>query len=229
MNCQQCGSALSDVAAFCGDCGTVVKRMAVPSDAFRPAAGGAKVEALARSTLKVVKAVAINLVDDVPRAFDELPKIEALKIGFVLAGIFDLFAVIGLYLVLSRLGGSAGFGDVLKLLLLGIVPPLAITGTSFLAHLALQGKAGTIESDVFLAGVSVTPMGVLLLLSGLLGIANFEVIGLVGVFCLTYTTLILFIGCTRISQIAVVRAIPAVPVIVIISIWISKIVYSAMF
>lgn len=229
MNCLQCGSALSDTAAFCGDCGVSVKGAAAQSDNSMATIGGAKVEVLAKAALKVLKAMVINPVEDVPRVFAGLEKIVALKTGLVLAGLFDLCAVIGLFLVLSRLGGSAGLEDVLKLLLLGIVPPLAFTGSSFLAHLAFQGKAGTIESDVFLAGVSVMPMGLLLLLSGLLGIGNIEVLGLVGVFCLTYTILILFSGCTRISQIATVRAIPAVPIIIIISVWISKIVYSAMF
>jgi hypothetical protein len=229
MNCQQCGNTLSDVAQFCGDCGIAVKRIPAQSDATKPTTGSAKAEALAKATLKVLKAMVINPVEGLPRVFAEVEKIVALQTGLVLAGLFDLCAIVGLFLVLSRWGGSAGFEDVLKLLVLGLVPPLAITGSSFLAHMAFQGKAGTIESDVFLAGVSVVPMGLLLLLSGLLGVGNIEVIGLVGVFCLTYTILILFSGCTRISQIATVRAIPAVPIIIIISAWVSKIIFSAMF
>lgn len=229
MNCQECGSVLSDIAAFCGDCGASVKRAAAPSNASAPIMAGANVEVLAKAALKVLKAIVINPVEDVPTVFAEFDNLLALKTGLVLAGLFDLCAVVGLFLVLSRWGGSAGFEDVLKLLLLGVVPPLAVTGSSFLAHLAFQGKTGTIHSDAFLAGVSVVPMGLLLLLSGLLGIANIEVITLVGVFCLTYTVLILFSGCTRISQIATARAIPAVPIIIIISVWISKIIFSAMF
>ena len=48
---------------------------------------------------------------------------------------------------------------------------------------------------------------------------------LVAVFALSYTVLILFTGCTRISEIATVRA---VPIIILVTAWLSKIVYAAM-
>ena len=51
---------------------------------------------------------------------------------------------------------------------------------------------------------------------------------LVAVFALSYTVLILFTGCTRISEIATVRAVPAVPIIILVTAWLSKIVYAAM-
>ena len=56
---------------------------------------------------------------------------------------------------------------------------------------------------------------------------EFEVIAVGLVFALSYTILILFTGCTPISQIAVVRAVPAVPIIILVPAWLSKIVYAA--
>lgn len=72
------------------------------------------------------------------------------------------------------------------------------------------------------------PRRLILLLSGVLGIGNLEVTALVAVFALSYTVLILFTGRARISEIATVRAVPAVPIIILVTTWLSKIVYAAM-
>jgi hypothetical protein len=69
----------------------------------------------------------------------------------------------------------------------------------------------------------------MLLITGILGMGNIEVIALVSVFALSYTVLILYTGCTQISQISKVRAVPAVPLIILIAGWISKIVFAMMF
>lgn len=229
MTCPQCESPVGENAMFCGACGAAIKDAAAQSVPAEPTAGGAEIEKLVRATLTVLKAIVVNPVDRLPNVFTELQKLEALKVGLVLAGIFDLCAIIGLYLALPHWAGFPGLGDILKLLLLGIVPPAAITGACVLARKTFQGKAGTIESDVFLAGVSLAPMGLLLLLSGLLGIGNIDVELLVGVFALTYTILILYVGCTQISQIATSRAVPAVPIVILIAGWLSKVIFAAMF
>jgi hypothetical protein len=188
-----------------------------------------KFRSLSLTAWKVLKAVALNPVEELPTVFRGLRGREALETGFVLAGLFDLCAVIGLYLILPHWAGQPGFGDILKLLLLGIVPSAAITGASILARKVFQSPAGSIESDVFLAGVSLIPTGLLLLIAGLLGAANIEVVALVSVFAFSYTILILYTGCTQISEISKVRAIPAVPIIILIAGWLSKIIFAAMF
>lgn len=229
MTCPQCESPVSDNATFCAACGAAIKGTPAYPAPAEATAGRAEVEKLARATLKALKAIVVNPVDDLPQVFAGLQKMEALKVGLVLAGLFDLCAIIGLYFALPHWAGSPGFGDILKLLLLGIVPPAAITGASALARKTFQGKSGSIESDVFLAGVSLAPVGLLLLLSGLLGLGNIDVVTLVGVFALTYTILILYVGCTQISQITTSRAVPAVPIVVLIAGWLSKIIFAAMF
>ena len=171
----------------------------------------------------------LNPVEELPSVFRGLEKKEALEAGLVLAGLFDLCAVIGLYLMLPRWAGQPGFGDVLKLLLLGIVPSASIAGASFIARKAFRGSPESIEADLFVAGVSLLPSGLMLLIAGILGMGNIEVVALVSVFALSYTILILYTGCTEISQISKVRAVPAVPIIILIAGWISKIVFAMMF
>jgi hypothetical protein len=69
----------------------------------------------------------------------------------------------------------------------------------------------------------------MLLIAGILGMGNIEVVALVSVFALSYTILILYTACTQISEISKVRAVPAVPIIILIAGWLSKIVFAMMF
>ena len=97
-----------------------------------------------------------------------------------------------------------------------------------MARKVFRGQSGTLESDVFIAGVSVLPFGFASLLAGVLGVGNLEVSAIVAVFALSYTILILYTGCTRISGISEARAVQAVPIIILIAGWLSKILFGAM-
>ena len=222
MICPKCGHAVSAGIAFCGDCGATI-----PDTKPEPASPGERFNNLAENVWKTFLAVFENPVDNLSPNFEKLKKQEVLEVGIAFAILFDLCAFFGLYIMLPRWAGAPGFGDILKILIFGFVPPAAFTGASFLARKVFRAASGTIESDVFIAGISLIPTGILLLLSGILGIGNLEIIALVAVFALSYTILILFTGCTRISEIAQVRAVPAVPSIILISAFLSKIVYAA--
>ena len=186
-----------------------------------------KIKALGIRVWKVFLAVLANPVEAMPPSFEKLEKREALEAGIGFAVLFDICALFGLYMMLPRWAGQPGIGDILKILIFGFVPPAALTGAVFLARKVFRASGGTIESDVFMAGISLIPTGILLLVSGVLGIGNVEVSGVIAVFALSYTILILFTGCTRIAGIAKVGAAPAVPVILLAAAWISKIVFAA--
>ncbi len=228
MNCPKCGHVLNSGVAFCGDCGATIAETKPESATSEPSVPSEKVKVLAERVWKVFLAVFQNPVESLAPNFEKLNKQKALEVGIAFAVLFDFCALFGLYMMLPRWAGSPGFGDILKILIFGFVPPAALTGAGFLARKVFRATGGTIESDVFLAGISLIPIGILLLLSGVLGIGNLEVIGLVAVFALSYTILILFTGCTKISGIAQVRAVPAVPVIILVTAWLSKIVFTAM-
>lgn len=229
MTCPQCGSTLNSGVTFCGNCGAPISKAESQPAATAPSPGSIKARALSLTVWRIMKAVVLNPVEALPTVFQGLKKREALEAGLVLAGLFDLCAVIGLYLMLPHWAGQPGFGDVLKLLLLGIVPSAAVAGASFLARKAFRGSPESIEADLFIAGISLLPIGLMLLISGILGMSNIEVVALVSVFALSYTILILYTGCTQISQISKVRAVPAVPIIILIAGWFSKIVFAMMF
>jgi hypothetical protein len=119
-------------------------------------------------------------------------------------------------------------GDVLKIIILSLTPVAAIVAACALARKIFAGTSGSIESDVFISGVAVLPFGIVALVGGMLGAGNLEVTGVFAVFALSYTILILYAGCTRISGISEGRAAPAVPVVILVTAWLSKILFSAM-
>jgi hypothetical protein len=229
MTCLQCGNTLNSGATFCGDCGAPIKKAEAEPATVASSPGSIKFRSLSLTAWKTMKAAVLNPTEELSTVFRGLKKRDALEVGLVLAGLFDLCAVIGLYMLLPHWAGQPGIEDILKLLLLGIVPSAAITGASVLARKVFHGSPGTIESDVFVAGISLFPTGLMLILAGILGAGNIEVVALVSVFAISYTILILYTGCTQILEIPKVRAVPAVPIMILIAGWISKIVFAMMF
>jgi hypothetical protein len=224
MFCAGCGRDIAAGTTTCGSCGTPVSAAAPTSHSQL----GEKVKARSQDALKALKLIAVNPVGALAEAFRSLEKRQALEVGIVFAAAFEICAVIGMYLILPRWAGSPGIGDVIKFLILGVVPFAAIVGACALARQVFHGSSGSIEGDVFMAGIALLPFGAVFLLAGLLGAANLEVTGIAGVFALSYTILILYTGCTRISGISEARAAPAVPIIILIAGWLSKILFSAM-
>jgi hypothetical protein len=224
MFCAECGRDIAAGTTICASCGAPVLTAAPTSHSQL----GEKVKARSQDALKALKLIAVNPVGALAEVFRSLEKRQALEVGIVFAAAFEICAVIGMYLILPRWDGSPGIGDVIKFLILGVVPFAAIVGACALARQVFRGSSGSIEGDVFMAGIAVLPFGVVFLLAGLLGAANLEVIGIAGVFALSYTILILYTGCTRISGISEARAAPAVPIIILIAGWLSKILFSAM-
>ena len=227
MTCSRCGSIPDSGSATCPQCGTPAISANPPASPQSPSPEIAEARRLSLSAWKVIKAVVINPNEDLPNVFRKLPLKDALETGLFLATLFDLCVILGIYLLLPHWAGRPGLGVILKLLLLGFVPPAAIAGASLLARKVFQTAAGAIETDVLIAGATLIPTGFVLLAAGVLGMANFEVVAIVSVFALVYTVLILHTTCARISGIPEARAVPAVPIILLIAAWLSKIAFSA--
>ncbi|MDA8162903.1 MAG: hypothetical protein M0022_08410 [Desulfobacteraceae bacterium] len=68
----------------------------------------------------------------------------------------------------------------------------------------------------------------LIFLIGLLGIGNFNVILILLVFTICYTILVLYSGCTKISKISEGGSAIAVPLMLILSAWFSKLIFSVL-
>lgn len=220
MFCQNCGTAVQENAALCSSCGTQIARS-------KTSEVGDKVKAASKDAAEAFKVFATNPVGGLPTAFESLGEARAIAAGIVFAAIFDLCVFLGTYMVLPPWGRPAGLVGFIKVLIFGAVPFVVLVGASALARRMFGGE-GSVGGDSFIAGASLLPFGFVVLLSGIFGMSNFEVIIVLGVFALCYTILMLYTGCTRISKISESRSALAVPIMVIMSGWLAKILFTAM-
>jgi hypothetical protein len=127
---------------------------------------------------------------------------------------------------------SSSFMDnilqIFKLIILGAVPLVSITVSSTLARKIFRGT-GSFAGDIFIAGASLLPYGFFVLLSSILGMGNIEVIIILGVFAICYTILMIYSGCTQISRIPDAGAAIAVPIMLLLSGWLFKIILTTIF
>jgi hypothetical protein len=211
---------------ICGGCGQTV------------AAGpgidvGAHFKALFGDALGALKTLARNPVSGMLDAFHALGPRRALVVGAAFGIVYDLCSLFGTYLFLRHNLGAFGGGidglpflTLLKLVVLGFVPLLAFALASLVMRRVFQGR-GSMEADVFIAGVALLPAAAVALLGGIVGTGNGEIIAVLVVFALCYTILLLFAGATRLSEISEPVAIPAVALMLLATAWIVKVIFVA--
>jgi hypothetical protein len=228
MDCANCGHQIRPNQSFCTKCGTPVHQAAPPP--FTPPAESAvrsdevadKVKAASADAIVALKKFAVNPVGGLLSAFELLDRQRAMMVGIVFGAVFVLCLVFGSIFFVLRFV-SPGIVDILRTLIMGIVVFFSIVGASAVARKVLGGS-GSIESDCFIGGASLLPMGFFALLSGLIGFAGFEIITILFVFAICYTVLILYTGCTRISNIPDSRAALAVSAMLSLSMLIARII-----
>ena len=150
-----------------------------------------------------------------------------MSVGISFGVVFSLCVLIGEYRLIPEFLRPPGAGGFFKMLVCAIVPFASLGGACALARLIFRGKGG-LSNDSFIAGASVLPLGCAMVLSSILGAGNIEVIGALTVFALCLTILMLFAGCTRITMMSERMATLAVPLMLMLSAWFTKIIYAAM-
>ena len=245
MFCRECGRQVSDAATFCDGCG--FRFMAVQQEpAAAGVAGGAAAaaasaiskqlrdELTARShdAWRGIKLFMKSPVGGLPESYALFEEKRAIQIGIFFAVSYVTATLIGTYLVASRsaavLGVSISFGDLgasqlLKVLVFSFVPFVSLSGAAGLARLIFRGTGG-LAGDVYTAGASLLPVGVFALSAGVVGLGNIEVVAVMFLFALTYTVLMLYSGCSRIGRVPEAGAAPAVPFILLLSGWLTKVI-----
>jgi len=236
MFCKFCGKALADNLRFCDGCGADLNAGA--AGAAVPLAQQFTSEAKARSmdAWQGVKLFARSPVGGLPESFAMFDDRRATHVGIVFAILFEMALLIGAFLLKSRaaslLGGILPIGELtvsqlFKVLFLGLVPFGSLIGASVIARAIFRGN-GRLADDVYTAGAVLLPFGLLIVVASLLGVANFEVILVLLLFALTYSVLMLYAGCSRIGNIPEAGAAPAVPIILLVSAWLTKIIVTAL-
>jgi len=234
MYCQNCAQSIAADASSCASCG-----FATSSDAAtRSPAGeiGEKAAQQAReavgSAWKSFRTLVVNPVGGLRPSFENLSPVQVLQAGIVFSLAFAVCFAVGARQVLGGSllwigGGESWLGLAFKLTFVGLVLVLSVIGAEFLARKVFRGT-GSIEGDLFVSAISLLPFGLLSLLAGLLGIGNAEIIVVLGVIAWCFTVLLLHGGCREISNIREPGASLAVPLILLVSGWLTQVILKAL-
>jgi hypothetical protein len=230
MFCPQCGASVAEGALACGNCRAPV---AVLAAAGAGAAGGSmavSVKSAFGSAFGALKGLASDPVGRLPASYEALGDAQARRIGLAYGAISLACFLLGGYLLLPFKEGLfdfLGFGGVLKCLLFGALPFASTALGSFAVRRALGGRGGGTGGDLFIAGVAVLPVSLAMVASGLLGFENYTAITVISVFAGCTGTLILYSGYSRLSKLSERAATIAVPVVVVLALWLGKTVASS--
>jgi len=192
----------------------------------------ASVSTLLSNTWETFQSFALNPGGGLLPAFARLDKREAIAVGIVFAGIANLCFIAWAYIGWRDLFEPS----ILNLITVGVVPFVTLTALSAIARLITR-RPGSLAGDIFLAGASLIPVGVLLLarsVSTLLtssvpthSLSNTMLVLTVFVGC--YTIVTLYSGCTQISNLSERAAALMVPIVLLASGWFSYVAFAMLF
>jgi hypothetical protein len=259
MFCRSCGKTLPQDAKACPQCGTGIatpETSTHPSGSAAPTMSGTaaapapapaqvalgksigqEVRARSKDAWEGIKLFAKSPVGGLQQSFEMFEPSRAMAVGVIFAVIYELLLFFGVYHAADKLaslfGGGLPASDLsikqgLEIVFACAVPFITLTLSSMIARSVFRGK-GSLAGDVYTAGASLLPLGLCVAVASFLGPANVEVIAALGVFALTYMILMLYAGCSRIAGIPETGAAPAVPIMLLLTIWLTKVVISAIF
>lgn len=224
MFCSKCGTQNPDTATACTSCGT-------PLGARKPSGGAAgdKVKAASQDALHAFKMFATDPVGGLAAAAESLGEARALGVGITFGVIFTLLVAFGLYRLpfFAMFGQPQGVGPFFQMLVVAAVPFVSLAGASFGVRKVFGGEGG-LGIDAFIAGAALLPFGVVAVLATVLGYGNYDIIAGAALFAVCLTILMLFAGLTRICKTSERAASIAVPLMLIVSGYLAKVIYKAM-
>lgn len=175
-------------------------------------------------TLRILPSLALNPTGALLPGMLSLEKPRVMAVGILFAAIANFCFIGGTYL---------GWRDQLNfslfdLLLVGLVPFVTLMLMVGVARLITR-RRGSLAGDIFLAGASVLPVGFLALTSGVSPVLGSQIMVVITVFASCYTILMLYSGCTQIANLPEKTAALLVPVMVLVSAWLSYVAFTAIF
>lgn len=188
---------------------------------------GGKVATASKDALSAFKMFATNPVPGLSTTYESLGTARALGVGVVFGAVFAVCLLLGVYRYFPAWARPQGVGGFLKVLVVTLVPFVSLAGASLAVRSVFRGQ-GSLGSDSFVAGAALLPFAAVALVVAILGSGNAEVAGIVALIAVCVTILMLFAGLTRINRVSERAATLAVPLMVLVSGWFSKIIYSAM-
>lgn len=226
MFCPKCGTQLPDNSVACSSCGTTFAAAAAPRTMVA-GAGVDKMKAASSDAFGAFKTFASDPVGGLSPAYDKLGAGKAMAVGITFGAVFALCIALALYRTLGQFLFH-GFGGFLKILLIAVVPFVALMLSSLGVRTIFRGE-GEIGTDSYVAGASLLPFGIVAIIMALLGSSlNMNVIYYLSLLSISLTILMLFAGLTRIYKISERMATIAIPLMLIVTGLLSRLIYEQM-
>ncbi len=181
-----------------------------------------------QDALEGLKIFVINPVGGLPELYLQLGKKRALAVGIAFGIFYAICLLFSIHKTLSTVYFLSSYSrfNIAQIVGLAVTQFISLAVASILTRKIFKGF-GSPEGDVFIAGTSLLAPGLLIFFSTILGGINFEIILILFVGFLTYLILTLYTGCNQISKIPDSLSPVAVVVMLLLSIWFSKIIISS--
>ncbi len=227
MFCPHCGAQLAEQSKFCNVCG---KNLSLGNVSSISSTSGSqlqeKAKAVSKDAFNAFKIFFVNPVGELGTTYKQLGETKAQNVGIIFSVAFTLLSLFGILLLLPSFL-RPDFGDILKMIFSLLILPVSIFAVLTAIRTILQRKANY-KADIFITGASTLPLGFLILLTGILNLSNLEVILALALYAISFTILILYSGCTKILKISETASTFSVPIIILLSVWLSKVILFAL-
>lgn len=238
MFCSNCGAQRADDAEYCPKCGTSARsaRNVIAANI------GQEIRASSRDAVYSARSLLLDPVGSLDSVYQSLGATRARSAGAALGVLFAILCAVGLSVGAHRFRGwlgspfggfltssssAWGLGSFLKVFLAALVPPAALTLAAFGIRRILKARP-PLGADIFVAGIALLPLGIAQLVMQILGVGNLEVALLLVFVAWCYLVLILYTGLTRVGGLSNRAGAPAVPFLIVLSAWITKVVWVAL-
>lgn len=188
-----------------------------------------------KDAVSAFKTMLKNPVGGLAEAFAQLGSTQAIAVGVVFMVIFSACFFVGMNFLKPAITGTllgtfgaSGFVAFIKIGILSVLAPLGMLAGCAASRALFKGQGG-FPSDVFLAGAALLPLAAFILVDGLLSTQMGELAGIAMIFAACTTVLMLYSGSTRIHTTPENVATVAVPIMILLSLWIPRIVAGIMF
>lgn len=226
MFCPKCGTQLPDNAVACSSCGTSFAGGAAARSAAMGAAGD-RMKTASTDALSAFKTFATDPVGGLAPAYSGLGSKKAMAVGITFGIVFALCIALAIYRTIGQFFFT-GFGGFLKILVISVVPFVALFASGLGVRTVFRGE-GELGTDSFIAGASLLPFGIVAILMALLGSSmNQNIVYFLVLFSISISILMLFAGLTRIYKISERMATIAIPLMLVVSGWLSRLIYEQM-
>jgi hypothetical protein len=249
--CANCGEP-ADAKASAGAAHQAVQASAAKADITGDLAN--ELKARSKDVWEGLKTLAVNPLSGLSSSFQSFGDQRALRaaVGFTILYLFSISiavyrgsqALLGLAAFGAPLNNNPGFpflfptapasaalpgmtfGQILRVLLCGLITVFTLAVAAMLARLAFRGK-GTFLGDYYIASASLLPIAIAVFLVSLVGLANIEIMFFLVIFAFVYNILMLYAGCSRISGVPESGAVPAVPIMLLLTLYVAKVAVAA--